>query len=94
LGTNLISQLLRQEIQSVVLALRESQNGSACRHESKMFSYARGKLSRSLNLFVYSRKELALVLANLLADRTKIAFSKSSYFNNFSTSKFLREKNL
>ena len=45
-------------------------------------------------LFVYSRKRLALVLANLLADRSKIVFSKSSYFNNFFTSKFLREKNL
>jgi len=57
-----------------------------------VFYYARGKVSRSIKSFIYSRKGLALVLANLWADRTKTAFSKSSFFNNFSTSKFLREK--
>ena len=43
---------------------------------------------------MYSRERLpvALVLANLLADRSKIAFSKSSYFNNFFTVNFYVRK--
>jgi hypothetical protein len=40
-----------------------------------------GSWGSRLKLFVYSRKRLALVLANLLADRSKIAFSKSSYIS-------------
>ena len=39
-----------------------------------------GKVSLSIKLFMYSRKVLALVLANLWADRTKTALSKSSFF--------------